>query len=512
MRGSGGIWRALEQARNANLTAMGAAPARIARAGITRRHLLAGLGASAAVPFLPRSAFAAPNPRIVVIGGGLAGLTALDALAQAGLEATLYEARGAVGGRIRTNVGALGEGLAVDDGGQLVNSDHEDVRALCKRLGLTLADRQSAPSRGLVLDGGRVVPQADLVAALRPLAARITADADRMDANVGASAAFDRMSVAQYLDRAGARGFVRTLLESTIRTEYGIEPEQASAIEMLWNLPTIDGERLEVLGNSDERYAITGGSQRLTDALAGPLADRIRTRSQLVRIGYAGSGLSLSFADGIMVEADRVIVTVPASLYRSIKFDVRLPQVWRSFLDEVDLGRVEKLVVGCATRPWLKAFGPAGEVWAGPGFAEAWDATGGQPELVAGALAFLPGGAQIDDFARAKTAALAERWVSAAENAVPGLRAALNGRTRRTAWHQDPFSRGSYVAFRPGQLTRFAPIFWGEESASAGHIGRLFFAGEHMSADFPGYMNGAAETGRRAAETIIAQTRMARAA
>lgn len=88
--------------------------------------------------------------------------------------------------------------------------------------------------------------------------------------------------------------------------------------------------------------------------------------------------------------------------------------------------------------------------------------------------------------------------------AVPGLRART---LRRTACGQDPYARGAYSAFKPSQLTRFAPNFWLEED---GHVtqqaiaGPIVFAGEHLSDAFPGDMNGGARTGRLAAGAILA--------
>jgi len=78
---------------------------------------------------------------------------------------------------------------------------------------------------------------------------------------------------------------------------------------------------------------------------------------------------------------------------------------------------------------------------------------------------------------------------------------------RRTAWVKDPFSRGAYSTFKPGQLTRFAPHFWLEEDGKTTQqavVGPIVFAGEHLSDAFPGYMNGGAQTGRLAAEAILA--------
>jgi len=84
------------------------------------------------------------------------------------------------------------------------------------------------------------------------------------------------------------------------------------------------------------------------------------------------------------------------------------------------------------------------------------------------------------------------------ERAFPGLTAAQNGRVERFHWPTYPLLRGRYACYKPGQWTTIA-------GAEGRPVGNLFFAGEHCSYDFQGYMNGAAETGRTAAEAILAR-------
>jgi monoamine oxidase len=78
----------------------------------------------------------------------------------------------------------------------------------------------------------------------------------------------------------------------------------------------------------------------------------------------------------------------------------------------------------------------------------------------------------------------------------------------RTGWGTDPFSRGAYSSFRPGQLTKFGGLLWIEEDDGTviqqAVSGPIVLAGEHLSDSWPGFMNGAAQTGRLAAQTLIA--------
>src|SRR3569833_1874813 len=104
MRGSEAAWRALEEARRLNLEAAGEAPPIAGGGGLTRRALLAALGATGASALLPRETHAAPiapGP-VAIIGGGIAGLSALWHLTRAGIDAHLFEARARFGGRFYT--------------------------------------------------------------------------------------------------------------------------------------------------------------------------------------------------------------------------------------------------------------------------------------------------------------------------------------------------------------------------------------------------------------------------
>jgi len=78
----------------------------------------------------------------------------------------------------------------------------------------------------------------------------------------------------------------------------------------------------------------------------------------------------------------------------------------------------------------------------------------------------------------------------------PGIAALRQGSTARAFWTGDPYALGSYACYLVGDWRRF----YGEEGK---RVGKLFFAGEHYSQDFQGYMEGGCETGQAAAEAII---------
>ncbi|HMO75384.1 MAG TPA: NAD(P)/FAD-dependent oxidoreductase [Sphingopyxis sp.] len=514
MRGSGPLWGLLNRARRANLAEDGAPPPVRSQGGITRRRMLAALGAAAALPALgwPTPSRAQSSMRVAIIGGGLAGLTALDALSAAGVEAHLYEARGRLGGRVLTANNAPEPGLDIEDGGNLINTDHADMLALAERFGIALIDRKPMRARSRYVADGRLVSDAGLIRDLRPIAAQIGRDAEALDADYeNVAPRFDAISVKAYLDGHAKlmKPYIRALLEATVRTEFGEEPDRASAIELLFNLPVVDGKHVELISLSDERFILKGGSSSVVKALSEPLMPRISTGHALQAIVPEDGRLALRFANGKSDHADRVIVTVPAPLMRTIDYGGLLPESWAALVGEIDCGRNEKINAGYAARIWEKQTGPAGAAWAvdtkGPGiFSEFWDASSGQPGQ-AGVLTWFFGGDQVDALMAAEPETILRRAEAAIAPAVPGL----NARTmRRTAWGQDPYARGAYSTFLPGQLTRFAPHFWLEEDGEVTQqavAGPIVFAGEHLSDAFPGYMNGGAQTGRLAAAAILGE-------
>jgi len=515
MRGNGIVWRALEVARRRNLEAAGEALPVKGASGATRRAVLQALAIGGVATALPRPAAARPAGRVAIIGGGIAGLTALHHLREAHVDAFLYEGRGRTGGRMYTHKSG---DWTFEVGGQLVNTDHYDMQALLKRFDIPLIDRKAEPHDTLILANGRLVSDTELAEALRPIAAQIGKDADRLDKDQARVAPdLDRMSIHDYLDRHAAlirQPWLRQLLEATSRTEYGVEPKRASAIELIFNLPTVDGQRAEVLGGADERYVIEGGSSALVEAMSAHYADRIATGKRLLRVE---SGLRLHFLDGSAETADTLIVAVPGPVTRQIDFRVPLPAQWRAFIGEMELGLNEKVQSGTNATPWRGPMGVGGELWqtdADAGWALGWDGSVHRKDGVSPVWTWFLGGDEVPRAESESPSDLAKRFAASAAPAIPGLIEAATGPFTRTNWHAQSLTLGAYCNYAPGQLTRFSKLLCVEDESGSQvpHAGRIWFAGEHLSDAFPGYMNGAAQTGRMAAGAILGKRVDAKAA
>jgi monoamine oxidase len=200
------------------------------------------------------------------------------------------------------------------------------------------------------------------------------------------------------------------------------------------------------------------------------------------------------------VTADRVVLALPFSI---LKDSVDLTQAEFSELkmiaiQELAMGSNSKLNVQFESRPWV-ALRCNGETYSDRGYQASWDVTRARPGA-AGILIDYTRGQVADAFATGTPEEHAAEFLAQIEPVLPGLSSQWNGRAAVDRLAGNPFSLGSYSYWRVGQYTRFAGIE--RESEGAVH-----FCGEHTSIDAQGYLEGAVETGERAAEEIISALR-----
>jgi monoamine oxidase len=492
--------------------------------GWSRRRLLQKLGlltGAVAFPSVPTTlrASSGPAPRIVILGAGLAGLNAAYQLKKRGLASTVYEARSRVGGRVHTVRDVFGPGSLTEMGAEFVNSNHADMLSLAEDFGIGLFDRLAeGDTTGLpaaaYLVGGQVLSEETVAEALRTLARRIGRDSALLDRNPDHFyPRFDVITAAEYLDDnadALPEPWVRALIEQTIRTEYGVEPEQASSLVLLYNLPVVDGQEVELLGGSDERYAVVGGSGAITDAMAAFLGGSVRTGRAATAIARVGDGYRVTFAQGPAVEADILVCALPLTVLRRMSLNLGLPAKFDRFIREVDLGVNEKVIAGVTSRFWRTQGRFANEFWATEAFASGWDSSQRQPSLAGGSLTFYTGSDDSLSALQGPVGAKAAAFVATLSGYYPEASGAASGTALRTNWLNDPWTGGSYANFGPGQTTEFGEYSWYEDAAAPQYnqevrFDNAYFIGEHTSSEYYGFMNGGAETGRRAAQSILSQ-------
>ena len=450
----------------------------------TRRRFLAGSAVVAAASTLSgkmamaaqaidQTALKSGNYSVAIVGGGIAGLNAAYQLKKAGISATIYEASPRVGGRILSRTGAVGEGLTSEIGAEFINTDHADMLSLVQDFNLSLFDKPAYlanapyPISGYFFEGKNWT-EAEIADLLRLLAEQLSNDAALLDADWDTYAPqFDQLSVTDYLNmHAGliSAPVIRTLIENTIRTEYGAEPQDSTALQLLFNLTSVDGQQVELLGYSDEAYVVQGGNSKIIDGLQQALAGQIYTRMPLTKVKhFCGKGLQLTFNNDKEVECDYAIITVPFTALRDVELEVGLPRKLRRFIEECGLGKNEKLIAGFSDKSWRRQNGFMGETWTDLGASEAWDSTLAQTDHTDGALTFYMGGEEVDQFLEDKTAALqakGEAFIAGLDGYLPGTQQSATGKFVGTQWTNHPWIKGAYANFRPGQLTRFADWFW----------------------------------------------------
>jgi monoamine oxidase len=482
---------------------------------ISRRRFVGVSAAATAGLLLGGCAPALRGPRpgeepVLIVGAGIAGLTAGHRLRQAGVPVRIMEAQERVGGRMYSLRDFFADGQVAELGGELIDTGHVRIRALACELGIELDDLAAddpALARDVWFFDGRRYTDAELVAAFRPVAARIEADLAALggDGDVtyrqpNGGEALDRTTVAEWLDRAGVTGWMRELLDVAYTTEYGLETDRQSALNFLLMIDP-EPEPFRVFGDSDERFHVRGGNDRIPHALAAGLSDAIETGSVLEAVRARGDGgFVASFRRGgssFEVGAQHLVLAIPFTLLREVRLDVPLPEPKRRAIRELGYGTNAKLMVGFSERVWRTRHGSNGSVLTDLPFQLTWETSRLQPGR-AGILTNFTGGEHGVEIGRGTPAEQAAVLVRGLERVFPGAAAARAGmREARFHWPSHPWTRGSYASYLPGQWTAFR----GAEGES---VGRLYFAGEHCSLEAQGFMEGGCETGEAAAREVLA--------
>lgn len=490
-----------------------------AAAGWSRRDFL-GFSAGAASTLLlgacarplSRIGSAGSTEPVLIVGAGIAGLTAAYRLRQAGVPVRLFEAQERVGGRMYSLRGFFADGQVVELGGELFDTGHTVIRGLAEELDVVLDDVSVEPA-GIAHEtwffGGARRTTPEIVEALQPLAARMAADLRRLgDTDVtwrsrGAAVELDRMPLSQWLDGAGTSGWVRSLVEVAYTAEFGLEPGQQSALNLLTMLSP---DPFQIFGESDERFRAHEGNDLIVQRLADRVNDAIETGTVLERVHSAGSGrytVTLRRNSGtVEATSPHVVLALPLTMLRRVQLDLPLPQQQRRAIQELDYGTNAKLMIGFSERVWRVRHRASGSSFSDLPYQTTWETSRGQ-HGAAGVLTNFTGGRNGAQLGSGTPAQQAERTVTALEQVFPGVLAARQGmREARFHWPTHEWTQGSYACYSPGQWTAFRGLL-------GARAGGVHFVGEHASMTAQGFMEGGCETGAAAAQQILRDLRVA---
>jgi monoamine oxidase len=485
--------------------------------GTTRREALKRAGAATAGLALARPclpvAQAATAPRIVVVGGGLAGLTATYRLKQAGYAAQLYEASDRTGGRCWTIRGAFADGQIAEHGGELIDTGHTELRQLVQELGLDTDDLSQAEPNGsedAFYFDGRAYPVDQATTDLKGIWQQIHADVSAAsyptlyNSSTQRGRELDNMSIAQYIDAyvpGGGASKLGQLLDVAYNIEYGAETNVQSALNMLYLLAYSGQGNLRIFGPSNEKFHVRGGNDQVPSLLTQALGSQVNLGSELIAIKRNADGsYALTFKQGSRsktVTADQVVLALPFSIMRaSVDWSQAGFNTYKQrAIRELGMGTNSKLHVQFTDRHWY-GLNCNGETYADTGYQNTWEVTRAQSGR-SGILVDYTGGTIGASFGSGTPVSRAQQFLTQIEPVLPGISAKFNGRATIDFWTAYPWTKGSYSYWKVGQYQAFA-------GAERERSGNCHFAGEHTSIDFQGYLNGGVESGERAASEILA--------
>jgi monoamine oxidase len=450
------------------------------------------------------------QPSIAIVGAGIAGLHAAYILTQAGYAPQVYEASGRIGGRIFSEQGAMGRGLWTEMGGEFIDTGHSDMLSLAKHFNLPLLDRK-APSEKSLKEYSYYFNKTryqlkDVLEALQPVSQQIKKDIASLSANITynnhtpADAALDNLTVMQYIEKLGVTGWFKSFIYNSYTAEYGMDANEQSALNFLTLISPDEKGQFTPYGNSDERFSVIGGNEKICQALGGAIKQQLHKGYALVAIKQNSSKqYVLGFnKDGGATEdvvADIVILTLPFTVLRGVDIKLPLPAWKTNSIKNVGYGSNSKIFVGVNERVWRRQ-GYAGYTFTDNGLMNGYDSTQMQNNNQgAGVFTIAPGGKAGVDAGKDYNL-MKQQSVAQLEEIYPGAGAQFNGRLQYWNWPGYPFSKCSYMSYKAGQYTTM-------QGTQFQPVDNLYFAGEHCSISSQGFMNGAAETGRMAAEMII---------
>lgn len=437
---------------------------------------------------------------VVIVGAGVAGLTAAQVLSAAGLRVLVLEARDRVGGRIFTRHvrGVADDAMAVELGAEFVHGRPPELWAALKRAALETFELQGLRLRQ---QGDRLTDTDEVADAGFEVLERLADWAQSQPADTDST-------FQQYLDRRGISGEVR---ERAIRYVEGFNAADSRLISVASLAiqqqaeDQIDGSRIfRVKAGYDALPAYLQREVQARDASIwlGSTVQAIRwttSAARVVGVRAAGAGFEL--------HSPRVLVTLPLGVLQagSVRFDPipqALPEAQR-----LKVGAVQRLTLVFRHAPWVEPerFGvdPSRSVLlrqmsflftSKP--PRTWWTPHPQPiptitQWFAGPAGLMPAGSAAESPDRALQALSGALGVPVAR-----LSDALSS-AHGHDWQADEFARGAYSYVPAGAVSA-------SENMSRPEAETVFFAGEHTdTTGHWGTVHGAMRSGERAAAQIL---------
>ncbi|MDP8955941.1 MAG: FAD-dependent oxidoreductase [Actinomycetota bacterium] len=441
---------------------------------------------------------------VVVVGGGLAGLTAARDLAAAGLSPVVLEARDRVGGRTLNQ--DIGNGKVVELGGQWIGPTQDRVAKLAAELGVETFPTYDDGERVVFVDERRLQYKGDYPTRINPVVladfgqalVRVERLAKRVPLEKPWTAPkakeWDGQTFESWVRRNTRTRRARQFFQVTVQGVFSTELCNLSLLHFLFYAHS-GGSVQKLIGVKDcaQQDRFVGGSQLLAIEMARGLGDSVRLRTPVRRIRQTDGGVTVE-GDGTSVSGGSVVVAVPPTLAGRIDYDPPLPFVRDQLHQRMPHGTVIKANV-IYEQPFWRREGLSGQAFdLEMPFSTVFDNS--PPDGSPGALV---GFFEAEQAIRYGQMTVEDRRKTAVECLVRyfGRKAASPEAYYELDWSAEEWTRGCYGGHMPpGAWTQFGP-------ALREPVGRIHWAGTETAIRWCGYMDGAIESGHRAANEVI---------
>lgn len=436
---------------------------------------------------------------VVVIGAGLAGLTAARELTRRGADVVVLEGRDRVGGRTKP---AMLAGVPIDLGASFVGPTQNAVVALAAELGCRTSPTYSEGAnrirwRGKVREYQGTIPKLGLLGLLD--IGRIQWQFQRIAATVSitepwaskGAAKLDSLTLGGWLQSIRARSTSRDLMAIMSRVTWGAEPDEVSLLHAVRYVKTSGGldRMLDVAGGAQQDH-FPGGSHEMSVRIAADLGDRVRLGAAVTRIEWSDDAVAVMSSAGV-VEARRAIVAIAPAHRLDIDIAPAPPIEYQQLAQRWPQGALTKSYAAYPT-PFWRSRGLSGQALSDEGAVFiTFDVSPGPQGP--GILLGFTDARQIDRLAPAQR----RDEVLACFATLFGDEALRPIDYADQCWGAETFAPGGpTAAVPPGSWTQFGPLL-------RRPVGPLHWAGTETADEWTGFMDGAVRSGQRAAAEVL---------
>lgn len=443
----------------------------------------------------------------VVVGAGYAGLAAALWLTDKGHTVAVLEARDRVGGRVYSKT--LEDGTWLDFGGTWFGPGQDYSYGLAKEMKVSTYPTYNEGDSILVLPDGTMVRNAEsfpLSELLSAGAALLAVEAlEEMSKEVPLATPWDaprakewdQQTMSAWIDSQidASDATARLALRSLFTSFFCSDTSEVSLLDALHLLHSHGGiVKLLATQGGDQQDRIMGGAQAIAEKIKTRLGAALHLNAPVRQIRQDHGGVE-AVADTVTVRAKRAIVAVPAAIASHLRYEPRLPSERSLFVQRTPIGSVIKILAKY-DEPFWRAEGLSGQSFAisDPVRTTLDGCTDKKRPGLMIAFAFGPDARALGKLSQADRRqifldALATRF---------GAPALTPTDYWEHDWAEDPWAGGGMFGhFPPGVLTSFGPVL-------REPFGRIHWAGTETSTAFHGSINGAIESGQRAAQEVLA--------